>query len=353
MSEQNILKRLQWIDVFKGCGMILIVLGHTLRSGLIHNIVYYIHVPAFFFVSGITIKDKPINKTDATLLFKRLMIPYYFFGVISIAVYAILGKIAADGLEMTTTSGICRNIFDLLYGSSGLSFNGPLWFLPALFLTKVLYQLFYTLVRGNKKILFVLSIVGCILGFLYTDAGLIGLPFSFELVLKLFPFFIAGQMCKSLLISNQKKSLNCSIGAVVILPIVFIFAAFAPEINYTNNLIPNQIVFYLIAALGCVGLYCLSISIQKIRWIGFIGRKTLSILVMHKFPIIFLQVFGPFSDMLKMPNTIEGVLSGIIVTMFAIASSIAIGLIVEKICPVFLGISRQEPKVSKLSTTPS
>ena len=341
------MNRIKWIDIFKGCGIILIVLGHVLRTGVFRNIVYYFHVPAFFFISGITTKDKPLNRTYIWSQFKRLMIPYYFFGIVSIAVYAVLGELVAKGFDMSNTQGVVANLKALLYGSSILSFNAPLWFLPALFVTKLLYQSLCTLLRGNKKLLFIFAILACFAAYIYTNANLFALPFSLELVFKLFPFFLAGQICAPLLIDMESKATarwKFLLAALCVLPMTCVAAAFAPPINYTNNQISNPIVFYGIASVGCIALFYLSIGVQHIRWLDFIGRKTMPILVMHKFPIVFFQVIAPFSELLKKTDTVTGIFSAILVSAITLFLCIIVGLAFEKFCPILLGTQQKNSK---------
>ena len=72
----------------------MVAFGHTLRGGAGHQAVYAFHVPAFFFLAGMTYRrETPIGtqlKKDA----RSLLIPYAVFGLISILIYALLGKIA-------------------------------------------------------------------------------------------------------------------------------------------------------------------------------------------------------------------------------------------------------------------
>ncbi len=46
MSE----KRIEWIDVLKGIGIILVILGHT--HVLFRTYIFSFHMPLFFFISG-------------------------------------------------------------------------------------------------------------------------------------------------------------------------------------------------------------------------------------------------------------------------------------------------------------
>lgn len=195
--------RIKWIDTAKGIAIVFIVLGHTLRSGLVHNIVYCFHVPVFFFLSGITVKEALTVKNIKTD-FQRLLIPYYSFGFISIAAYAFLGSVAASHFDMSTAS-VWDNVTSLLYGASWLKFNAPLWFLPALFAAKLWYRLLHCLTKGNTAGLAGIAAVGCVLSFCCTGMGKQELPFSFALVLKLFPYFLAGKICAPALIKLGKK----------------------------------------------------------------------------------------------------------------------------------------------------
>ena len=291
-------ERQRWIDVFKSLGIFLIVLGHSLRFGVIRNFVYYFHVPAFFFIAGVVAKEKKFNKAFLLEQFKRLMIPYYLFGMISIAVYAILGGFAANSLDVHGVNDVSKNVVNLLYGRSELSFNAPLWFLPALFVTKVLFQVLCNALQRKRSIyLSIFAVLGSILAYVYTNARGVSLPFSLELVFKLFPFYVFGRICAPVL-RNVADCSACTtkkwLFSVVLLSITFVATMIAPAVIYTNNKIPNPVIFYGIAMMGCMGLYYLSISLQQVKWLGYLGRNTLSVLVMHKFPIVFFQIINFF-----------------------------------------------------------
>ncbi|QFJ56312.1 acyltransferase family protein (plasmid) [Pseudobutyrivibrio xylanivorans] len=55
-------ERLEWIDVARGIGILLVVLGHcfttvvrkdNMIAGYMYNAIYYFHMPFMFFISGI------------------------------------------------------------------------------------------------------------------------------------------------------------------------------------------------------------------------------------------------------------------------------------------------------------
>ena len=68
MNEKN--KRIEWIDIFKGLAIILVVIGHS--TGQFNGYIYQFHVAAFFFISGwVAIFDNTKLFND---LYKKIMI---------------------------------------------------------------------------------------------------------------------------------------------------------------------------------------------------------------------------------------------------------------------------------------
>ena len=52
MKERN-----TYLDILKGAGIILVVLAHVLKSsgGGYERVIYFFHMPLFFFISGMTL----------------------------------------------------------------------------------------------------------------------------------------------------------------------------------------------------------------------------------------------------------------------------------------------------------
>ena len=55
-------KRLEWIDLAKGIGIILMVIGHMPSiPSAVHNWIFSFHMPLFFFLSGYMFKKKKVK----------------------------------------------------------------------------------------------------------------------------------------------------------------------------------------------------------------------------------------------------------------------------------------------------
>lgn len=87
--QMKIPQRVEWIDIFKGIAIFLMVIGHA--TSPFNGYIYLFHMGAFLFISGYTSK---LNKVSLDVLFIKkslgLLLPYYFISIISIFMLGIL-----------------------------------------------------------------------------------------------------------------------------------------------------------------------------------------------------------------------------------------------------------------------
>ena len=162
-------KRLVYVDVAKGLGIILVVFGHTLipslctQSGLIngiHTFIYYFHMPLFFTISGIVFEHN-INRYSNTRLFIRkklllLIVPYLVYSLISYVGINLCFKIgplasilSGAGYQPT---GIKEMIIGILFYQNHI--DNHLWFIYLLFFTFILN----ILTKKHKLVSLIISI---------------------------------------------------------------------------------------------------------------------------------------------------------------------------------------------------
>lgn len=113
------MERVRYIDIAKGIGILLVIIGHTFPGSYVQRVCYSFHMPLFFFISGLCYNH---SKYDFKRLWKirmrQLLVPLLVFSVILYALrYALL---------QTT------------YFSLGLLFPDATWFLFVLFLAEML-----------------------------------------------------------------------------------------------------------------------------------------------------------------------------------------------------------------------
>ena len=128
-------KRIDYIDIAKAIGIILVYIGHcdlNYKSPLFLWI-YSFHMPLFFFISGFLFKFHSQLSYDkiGKILYNKaisLLIPYLFFSIIQSITFILF--------NIPLHNWIIKG-----WGTN------PLWFLPVLFLIEVLHLC----ITSNKK----------------------------------------------------------------------------------------------------------------------------------------------------------------------------------------------------------
>lgn len=114
-------KRENWVDIAKGIGIVLVVMGHACCPKIPHGIIYSFHMPLFFFLSGFFISRQCKNDFYTYLKknIKSLLLPYFYFNLISIAFNYIMSIIFHKEL-------LVGNVQDNLIGIFvGMRFGSP------------------------------------------------------------------------------------------------------------------------------------------------------------------------------------------------------------------------------------
>lgn len=128
------------INLLKALAILVVVAGHLEFSLIPMFPPYSFQVMLFFFIAGILFNPEYSFCEYFVRRFKSLIIPYYlyaaFYLVLTIAAATILGKFW--GMEVNWYNEL---VMPFLTGHQ-LDLISPLWFVPCLFITLVIYKLF-------------------------------------------------------------------------------------------------------------------------------------------------------------------------------------------------------------------
>ncbi|PKF60872.1 hypothetical protein CW745_13440 [Psychromonas sp. psych-6C06] len=305
-------QRIQHIEIAKGIAIIAVVLGHswiTLHNkGELFNVLFSVHMPLFFLVSGVFLHNRGSFKAFFINKFDRIMKPY-FITLCLVALYTWWFKGASLGNMLI---GIFFASGDSI-GATGLWYWIALWFLPALFIVSLLSFLINRYIKledssALTKITFLL-----LLGFfashdlnafwnikasLFSEPIIVygrhfnmpGLPWCIDLALISSVFYLAGYWFRDLFLSRQFK-LIATMGALAI------FIAFHLLWNHTVDL---NLRFYgsflpttIQAFSGIYVVIQLSLLIERItplsKLLNIIGQNSLYILLFHSVILNTLQ----------------------------------------------------------------
>jgi len=291
--ERTTTKRIHWIDIVRGIAIILVIYGHLFNSDQQRYLIYAFHMPLFFFISGLVFKPittKPLLHI-ALKYFKQLLIPYYIFAILTY-LFALVSQTADFSL-----SDAAYQLFGILYGSGSkgmLGYNVVLWFLPCLFITKLMFAAITRSVPQTRYILLFLFATGAAGAALSYLVPWLNLPFGFEIALSALPFLGAGYLLnthKNLL--NNFMRYKLPIAATSMLLTVFVatidFYLSGHQVDMRINQLDVTPLFYFGAFGGIIGWTAISQLISKNAFLEYIGKHSIVIFAWHNILLVDLR----------------------------------------------------------------
>ena len=180
MGQTKNKKRIEYLDIAKGIGIIMVVWAHA--NGPFRNFIYQMHMPFFFLLSGLLYNSGTSLKSFFLKRLKSLYIPFAFWNSFSFCIKSYL-----HGIRLRSIAQHVLRIL-LMIEKDG-QFFGATWFLPALFMAEVVYKTIDICIGDIKNkdlILLGLFSVSACFGFRFT------LEYMFSRTLILSMFYAAG-----------------------------------------------------------------------------------------------------------------------------------------------------------------
>ena len=287
-------KRIEYLDIARGIGILLVVLGHNdfeAISLVIHQVIYSFHIPLFFFLSGYFIHTSISFFDFFKKRFNSLLKPYFFTIFL---IYFTSISFEKMGFNMAIT-----RIVKSLYGTGHYIDWVQLWFLPELFVVSLYAFLFITLVSKLQNrwirwgiLLATLAISLPFLNAFYPfpisifgkEYELYGLPFGLDLVFLSGFFFILGNEVRQITSEKTFDNLFILVGSGV--GLVVLNYLFPYEIDFNIRLYESFLVNTTEAILGILFVLALArqIELRTSRLASvfkYLGNISLIILLFH------------------------------------------------------------------------
>ena len=272
-------ERLDYIDIAKGLGIILVVLSHTEHSELMYYTSAFF-VPIFFFCSGYTSSKKDISLgTCFGRHAMKLLKPYLFFSILLLLYFHDFSLRAIAGIFYSryclypfgTESDICHL---MIVG------NYPMWFLTCMVDAYLLYDFLIYFPRYQYWL------VGL---YLIVTAGTTFLPILLPWSLDTAPLMAVIMFCGTLYRQYVPDSFNSRKPHTLILLSLVLYLLLLPfchDINISVRMYGSSMPTYLFAALtGCLVLTWLSRLLQ-----GTIVGKGLQQIGLHSLTIFCIEI---------------------------------------------------------------
>lgn len=133
------MRRIDWIDVAKGLGIILVVIGHV-NLPLLKDWVYRFHMPMFFMLSGMVYRPA----ADMSFVAKRirsLLIPYASFLALLIVIDSGMDLMSHARVRDLMVHDYHRVLHGVFGGRHLIAEFGVMWFVTCLFISIVAYNM--------------------------------------------------------------------------------------------------------------------------------------------------------------------------------------------------------------------
>lgn len=266
------------VDVLKGIGIILIVLGHldaTPIGGTFIGYLYTFHVALFFVAAGYTWREKAGVSFPSLVLtkFRQIYVPYIVLFAISI----LYGHLVVRYLFHTYTIPFefWATLKALLLSSEWLNsvptYNFALWFLPIFFIASVAFQL---LQKVRNLWIYAVLVLALLIGSIPFQQLVPGRPTLAVNVLPVALVFMAGGFLLKRFVPIQR------LNYLMLLPLfaVTMWASY----HFPGNVAAINTYWYFPSAFVSIVLYLrLAQDLRSSRFLAFVGRNSLIVFGIH------------------------------------------------------------------------
>lgn len=316
MNENTLKNRKNYIDIAKGIGIILVVLGHCLAYGCqnrIFSAIYAFHMPLFFFLSGYVYKIKEADKFFSAKL-KSLLLPVMFFEGFNLIIFFLI-KI------------LCKLVSHKIGNYYGCMTFGGFWFPMTLLYISSFYFLFDFKVAQKIKYPFLSKLISAII---FLGIGLVyakkisDKPNQLITTAMVGYFFYAlgnifsvksGNILKKLSEKNNYRILSVFI-ALLLFVLLFYFVGFSSHTVDMNTSRYNcRSLFILNALLGTFAVLFLSLGIKQSKILEWYGKNSLMILFVH------IPLWKSFDFMIERSKIFGGGYKSIVVFIISLVLS--------------------------------
>lgn len=269
--------RLGQFDILKAIGIILVIIGHTIKDSLVCNFIYSFHMPLFFLVSGYFLRPRAslLPEREPT---KRLLLPYLTTGAVLVVLLSLSAVLRHDfswGLPLHYLAGVG-------YGNSvaDMSFQsvGPLWFLLALFWG---IQIVQVALYFQKRCPAAISVGFCLIVSLLLAKNNILLPWSIRQGMMAAAYIYAGYAVKQYWPTVSLPS------KIAWLPLLAVWAVSIKTgfLSLLQGYAQPELITLLGALCGTYFVYELSVFVLRSQPVSAalesVGRLTLLIMCVH------------------------------------------------------------------------
>ncbi len=290
-------KRIAYLDVARGIGMILVVIGHVdFISEPLRDYVTSFHMPLFLIISGMLLYITKIEEREWSTVLKgkcrTILLPYFIFS--AGALLFELVRAVVKSLDMG--DALLRQVFQTLCLQGFSTF----WFLPTLFIAEVVFikvrqSLDIKKTAGVGIMLTVLMYMVALgeKAFYQSHAGIPGYELLHDVLLAVIrgvfsgSYIFLGYFLGGYFEVRKHNRWKDFLTGVALLAIMAVMNGYASFIDLRFLDFGNPLLFILRTVCGSLGVILVCRGLEKYqenvvgKVLGYFGRNSLIIMVTH------------------------------------------------------------------------
>lgn len=256
-------ERLDWIDVARGIGILLVILGHCMmnpnNSG--NRLILSFHMPLFFFLSGFCTRETIANESVGKYI-KRKTISLLFPQIILGAIFTVWDvAFSKEGIEEILVNAFTN------------------WFLLVLFWVNLLYFAILKLKIYRKEQWWAWAGISFCMGVVLSTLEFHTM-LRFEIVPMGMCFFCIGIGAR--LIFEHKEKLNYVVdNAIFLLPVLIVVSACNSSVLMYLNEYGNPMLFLISSIVGILIVCSFSKQFGDNKILIWMGRNSIYFYILH------------------------------------------------------------------------
>jgi len=304
IGTESVFRRID-IDLFRGFGIMLMIMGHVGFGEHFDKWIHAFHMPIFFFMSGFFYQKIPM-KNYILKKAKALLIPYCTVGILHCVLYCIKENIISF-------SPFLKLLFNTIDG--GVPIAGALWFLTALFFMEIIYYIIDCIAGKNITII---TLAISVLFSILESVFYVYIPLAIGASLSCVIFFHFGRSYKNKKVEVKRCLLIPMLVAISIC--IFING----EVNIKDGSFSFIPLFYVNAiGMSIIGYELFGmlaqilqradqgVATKCVKYLSYIGRHSIVFLCFNQLMILI-------NSKAMMILCVKGFLSKIIVLIFTL-----------------------------------
>ena len=324
--------RLVYIDIAKGIGILLVLLGHLLDNGhWLKSVIYTFHMPLFFIVSGMVLRPQPVIRKIRNRITDTL-VPYFIWAVI----------FCGFGFKKMIYIGY-GTIAGLLHAGS----SGVLWFLVCMFFASVFSQIIVTStekIKHRRAVLTAVMIITLLISMVMSifhykiiiRGATLGYPWSMDIVFLAVAFMLFGRLLADME-GKLPKALKwyhlLIFAALVAVSLVGVLHKAEPGYpQMATGRVGNHILFFTVACVVVIGIIGISRFLEKTgpfsALLVWLGQNSMGIFLVHRTLRGFLMHI--YAGHRSIPMLL------VLWIVFAVYGS-AVTIVINRFCPALFG----------------